>query len=490
MFFKSQRSERTTGWHVALMYLLVASSVNIDSVQARVGAGGSTTDDQEVTSAADKQDFHLLDHTDLYTVKRDRDLAWNATASLRDSVTSFGGLNSILTFFRRGSQSAAGDAQQEKDVLADVESVEDSSTQQDLRQTSEPLRETFDRLAAEDMDPRDEDTSVEDFPVEDTPVEVTPDSSFSKLGQGSTRPSNHPTIQPSNHRPPSVVDNSIVRSATTGNERIDALIFSEEERKHKREFLHGRWDRIQKSKNAGQVVYEWIFMPVKSKCLSSDTCPPLAAEEHFREIYEDIDHHSKSEAVLQVLADRSRWYPHSDKANRDVKCMHPHKHLIPSWCKGELGADGRLSMDVDVSEKEWVKKAYLRQKQKFELLAKRKLFQSTNRTKDSELRRITLRSKALKDQALRLEEEGAELARQAAELAADHVSFYARRFELLEELAEAEEKEAAAHQFVENARDNVKARRERDNVVLKTAGEREVRVDQAKVNQAVPRETK
>mmetsp|Transcript_7569 Transcript_7569/g.13006 ORF Transcript_7569/g.13006 Transcript_7569/m.13006 type:complete len:224 (-) Transcript_7569:881-1552(-) len=197
MFFKSQRSERTTGWHVALMYLLVASSVNIDSVQARVGAGGSTTDDQEVTSAADKQDFHLLDHTDLYTVKRDRDLAWNATASLRDSVTSFGGLNSILTFFRRGSQSAAGDAQQEKDVLADVESVEDSSTQQDLRQTSEPLRETFDRLAAEDMDPRDEDTSVEDFPVEDTPVEVTPDSSFSKLGQGSTRPSNHPTIQPS-----------------------------------------------------------------------------------------------------------------------------------------------------------------------------------------------------------------------------------------------------------------------------------------------------
>jgi hypothetical protein len=27
-----------------------------------------------------------------------------------------------------------------------------------------------------------------------------------------------------------------------------------------------------------------------------------------------------------------------------------------------------------------------------------------------------------------------------------------RRFELLEELAEAEEKEAAAHQFVENAR--------------------------------------
>jgi hypothetical protein len=31
--------------------------------------------------------------------------------------------------------------------------------------------------------------------------------------------------------------------------------------------------------------------------------------------------------------------------------MHLHKHLIPSWCKGELGVDGRLSMDVDVSEK-------------------------------------------------------------------------------------------------------------------------------------------
>jgi hypothetical protein len=43
------------------------------------------------------------------------------------------------------------------------------------------------------------------------------------------------------------------------------------------------------------VVYEWIFMPVKSKCLSSDACPPLAAEEHYREIYEDIDHHSKNE---------------------------------------------------------------------------------------------------------------------------------------------------------------------------------------------------
>jgi hypothetical protein len=35
-----------------------------------------------------------------------------------------------------------------------------------------------------------------------------------------------------------------VRSATTGNERIDALIFSEEERKHMREFLHGRCGSI------------------------------------------------------------------------------------------------------------------------------------------------------------------------------------------------------------------------------------------------------
>jgi hypothetical protein len=83
----------------------------------------------------------------------------------------------------------------EKDASADDESVEDSSTRQDLRGTSEPLRDTFDRLAPEDLDPRDEDTSVEDFPIEDTPVEETPvedtpvedtpvedipDSSFSK----------------------------------------------------------------------------------------------------------------------------------------------------------------------------------------------------------------------------------------------------------------------------------------------------------------------
>eukprot|EP00976_Prorocentrum_cordatum_P115370 1195998-Prorocentrum_minimum.AAC.5 len=81
-------------------------------------------------SGADKINFHVHDHTDLYTVrlvkwffaqplvyrttwtiterhcihvtqvKRDRDVAWNATAPLRGSITSFGGLNNILSFFR------------------------------------------------------------------------------------------------------------------------------------------------------------------------------------------------------------------------------------------------------------------------------------------------------------------------------------------------------------------------------------------------------